>query len=102
MDLGKIFIRNLKKYRRLRGFSQENLAGRCKASHSYIRQLESGNKYPSFVFIGRLADALDISPSCLFVDETAPEKDEWVKRKEIETELLKTITVNVHSAIAKL
>jgi transcriptional regulator with XRE-family HTH domain len=76
MDLGQLFVRNVKKWRKNRGLSQKSLAERCNAAHSYIRQLESGSGKPSFVFIGKLADALEIEAYQLFYDETAerPEK----------------------------
>jgi transcriptional regulator with XRE-family HTH domain len=70
MDLNQLFIRNVRKWRKNRGYSQKLLAERCNAAHSYIRQIESGNGHPSFAFIGKLADALDIDVYQLFYDET--------------------------------
>ena len=72
MELGQLFIRNLKIWRKVMGISQKDLAEKCGTSHSYIRQLESGNGYPSFVFIGKIANALQIEPYQLFYSgETA-------------------------------
>ena len=71
MDIDRLFIHNLKKWRKNRGFSQKTLAERCGAAHSYIRQIESGYGHPSFVFIGKLAKALNIEPFQLFFDEEA-------------------------------
>ena len=66
MDLNQLFIQNLKRWRKAMGISQKDLADKCGTSHSYIRQLESGNGYPSFVFIGKIANALQIEPYQLF------------------------------------
>jgi transcriptional regulator with XRE-family HTH domain len=71
MDIDRLFIHNLKKWRKIRGISQKTLAQRCDAAHSYIRQIESGYGHPSFIFIGKLAKALNIEPFQLFFDEEA-------------------------------
>jgi transcriptional regulator with XRE-family HTH domain len=71
MDIDRLFIHNLKKWRKNRGISQKTLAERCDAAHSYIRQIESGRGHPSFIFIGKLAHALNIEPYQLFYDESA-------------------------------
>jgi transcriptional regulator with XRE-family HTH domain len=71
MDLNRLFISNMKKWRKDRGISQKTLSERCEAAHTYIRQMESGTRTPSFAFIGKLAEALDIEVYQLFYDETA-------------------------------
>ena len=53
------------------GFSQKILAEKCKAAHSYIRQIESGTGHPSFAFIEKLANALNIEPYKLFIEESS-------------------------------
>ena len=83
MDLTQIFVLNLKKCRKNRGFSQKTLAERCNAAHSYIRQLESGTGHPSFSFIEKLADAMNIEPYRLFYNETAT--DLVIKPESIDT-----------------
>jgi transcriptional regulator with XRE-family HTH domain len=74
MDLGRLFVLNLKKWRKNMGISQKVLAERCNAAHSYIRQLESGSGHPSFAFIEKLAGTLNIEPYQLFYDETAAQR----------------------------
>jgi len=71
MELKQLFIQNLKRWRKAMGISQKDLAEKCGTAHSYIRQLESGNGHPSFTFIGKIANALQIEPYQLFYDETA-------------------------------
>jgi transcriptional regulator with XRE-family HTH domain len=70
MELNQLFIQNLKRWRKAMGISQKALAEKCGTSHSYIRQLESGSGNPSFAFIGKIANALQIEPYQLFYDET--------------------------------
>jgi transcriptional regulator with XRE-family HTH domain len=70
MELNQLFIKNLKRWRKAMGISQKVLAEKCGTAHSYIRQLESGNGNPSFIFIGKIANALQIEPYQLFYDET--------------------------------
>jgi len=79
MDIDRLFIHNLKKWRKNRGISQKTLAERCNAAHSYIRQIESGRGHPSFIFIGKLAHALNIEPYQLFYDESAAKDDGSIK-----------------------
>jgi transcriptional regulator with XRE-family HTH domain len=84
MDLDRLFILNMKKWRKKRGISQKTLSERCEASHTYIRQLESGTRTPSFALIGKLAEALDIEASQLFYDETAGQRKNPSQRDRLE------------------
>ncbi|MDR2136312.1 MAG: helix-turn-helix transcriptional regulator [Treponema sp.] len=85
MDLNQLFVKNVKKWRKTRGFSQKLLAERCNAAHSYIRQIESGSGKPSFAFIGKLATALDIDAYQLFYDETMIQSEKSSLEINIET-----------------
>ena len=105
MDLTQIFVLNLKKWRKKMGFSQKTLAERCNAAHSYIRQIESGSGHPSFVFIEKLANALNIEPYRLFYVETAaefgmPEKTESIN--SIKADFLENVAREFDAAINKL
>jgi transcriptional regulator with XRE-family HTH domain len=105
MDLDHLFVYNVRKWRKNRGFSQKTLAERCDAAHSYIRQIESGSGHPSFTFIGRLADALSIEAYQLFYDETAahdekPSQTEYIA--SIKTEFLEKMAGELDCVIEKL
>jgi transcriptional regulator with XRE-family HTH domain len=102
MDLGKVFVHNMKNYQKLTGFSQKKLAELCNASHSYIRQIECGAKCPSFGFIEKLASALNIPPSHLFIDGEDEKAYKLAKTEKIEAELMEKLAKNVHSAFARL
>ncbi|MCL1812877.1 MAG: helix-turn-helix domain-containing protein [Treponema sp.] len=105
MDLDQLFVRNLKKWRKNRGFSQKILAERCNAAHSYIRQLESGSGKPSFAFIGKLCEALEIEAYQLFYDETVQQgrkPSQAAYLKTIKTDFLEKVAIELDSAINKL
>ena len=48
MTLQQIFIANLKKFRKERGFSQMVLSEKCDTTSNYIGQIEMGRRIPSF------------------------------------------------------
>ena len=81
MDLSRLFIRNLKKWRKIKGLSQKDLAEKCHTGYSYIRQIESGVGNPSFALLAKIAEALEIQPYQLFYDENAPSSHSTRERK---------------------
>jgi transcriptional regulator with XRE-family HTH domain len=104
MDLNRLFIQNLKKWRKNTGISQKELARKCGAAHSYIRQIECGSRYPSFAFIGKIANALQIEPYQLFYDETGKRGRTAYKRytESIQTKLLETVERDIQTAFDEL
>ena len=74
LTLKQIFIANLKKYRKQQGLSQMGLSKICDTTSNYIGQIEMGRRIPSFEKIEKIAAALNIPPSLLFMDETGREK----------------------------
>jgi transcriptional regulator with XRE-family HTH domain len=72
MALQEIFRINMKKHRKLAGFTQEKLAELCETDASYIRQIELGRRFPSVSYIEKIAAALNIAPYLLFYDESDP------------------------------
>jgi transcriptional regulator with XRE-family HTH domain len=73
MDLKRIFIQNMKKFREREGISQMNLAEQCDTDASYIGQIEIGIRFPSMSLIGKIADALEVEPYRLFMENQGPE-----------------------------
>lgn len=65
MDVRETLAANLRHYRRLRGFSQEELAHRADIDRTYVSLLERRKYSASIDTIGKLAAALDIEPDTL-------------------------------------
>ncbi|MDR0290643.1 MAG: helix-turn-helix domain-containing protein [Treponema sp.] len=76
MTLQQLFIANLKKARKERGFSQMALSERCDSNSNYIGQIEMGRRIPSFEKIEKIAAALEIPSHALFAAEPVEKKDE--------------------------
>jgi transcriptional regulator with XRE-family HTH domain len=105
MTFDQLFVSNVRKWRKHRGFSQKTLAERCNAAHSYIRQLESGSGHPSFAFIGKLADALSIEVYQLFYDETVIHDEKSSQTDyiaSIKTDFLEKMAGELDSVIEKV
>jgi transcriptional regulator with XRE-family HTH domain len=65
-DVAKAFGKVLKDQRRLRGLTQEELAGRCdNVDRTYPSLLERGRRTPTLEIIVELAEALRITPAHL-------------------------------------
>lgn len=63
-----IVRKKIKKYRKLAGLTQQELADMIGVSMHYVSQIESANpnKYFTLIIIGRIADALNIDIKNLF------------------------------------
>ena len=75
MTLQHIFIANLKKTRKERGYSQMMLAELCDMSGNYIGQIEMGRRIPSFGKIEKIAAALGIPSHELFACESVETRE---------------------------
>jgi transcriptional regulator with XRE-family HTH domain len=69
-DLRGLLAKNIKKYRKIRGFSQEDLAERAKTSLTHIGMIEIGRKFPSVRMLEQIAEALGIDTPELFSADT--------------------------------
>lgn len=69
MNITHIFSTNVKKYRLMKGLSQEDLAERSGLHRTYISAIECERRNISIENIQRIADALDIKPSTLLEDK---------------------------------
>ena len=73
MDLVVLLGRNVRRFRRLRGLSQEQLGHEADMKRSYVSDLERGTRNPSVRAVGRLAVALGVDPVDLLHDHDGPE-----------------------------
>lgn len=66
MSVKKLFGNNLHSYRKLRGFSQEQLAEKLNISVKHLSTMETGKVFASADLIEKLSDILNVSISALF------------------------------------
>ena len=71
MDIVKVFGTNVKMYRLERKMSQEDLADKSHLHRTYISAIECFRRSITLENIQRIADALEIEPYKLFIDEMA-------------------------------
>jgi len=96
MALQQVFMANMKNHRKQAGFTQEKLADLCNTDPCYIRQIESGKRFPSITYIERIATALNIAPYRLFYDETNKEDEGLMALRREQKQKIKTmLTENV-------
>lgn len=67
MNIVKVFGDNLKKYRTIKGYSQEEFAFRCGLHRTYISAIERYRRSISLDNIQKIADALEIETYLLFI-----------------------------------
>jgi transcriptional regulator with XRE-family HTH domain len=65
MDVVQLLGRNVRRYRKLKGMTQEQLALEAGMERSYVSDLERGERNPSVRALGRLASALSVEPMVL-------------------------------------
>lgn len=65
MELVQLLGENVRRLRKLKGVSQEELALDAGMKRSYLSDLERGTRNPTVRALGRLAIALGVEPSDL-------------------------------------
>jgi transcriptional regulator with XRE-family HTH domain len=65
MDWGKIIGQNVRRLRKERGLTQEQLAMETAIDLTYLGGIERGRRNPSVSVLGRLAAALEVHPKDL-------------------------------------
>src|SRR5579884_3768433 len=63
------FGRTVRRYRRDKGLTQEELADQTGIHRTYIGGIERGERNPTLLMIHRIADALGVSPARLLEEE---------------------------------
>jgi len=106
MTLQEIFISNLKKFRKERGYSQMTLSERCDTTSNYIGQIEMGRRIPSFDKIEKIADALEIPSYKLFICESEEKSKEKILKtrdylNEMPAKVKKEIISHLTAAVKK-
>ena len=62
MDIKRHVGRNLAKFRKERGLTQEDLAFECELYRTYISGIERGVRNPTILIIQKIAKALNLAP----------------------------------------
>ena len=65
LDWPEIVGKNVRRYRTVSGFTQEQLALEAKLDLTYVGGIERGVRNPSVLVLAKLADALGVEPSDL-------------------------------------
>jgi transcriptional regulator with XRE-family HTH domain len=111
MEMMKIFVFNMKKYRKKGGLSQMKLAEILNTSTSYIGEIEINRKVPSMEMVEKIAKALNIEPFRLFVDNTlrgegdTPAPDNYLEclttaeRQDLTKRLMTLISTNIQQLL---
>jgi len=97
-DCRQLLARNMKKYRKISGLSQMNLADKVGCSTTLIGNIEINRRFPSADNINRIANALGIKVADLF-SATEPDSMKIMSsKKELKIKLEKIInkTIDEH------
>ena len=102
MDLQDIFISNLKAARKENKITQEKLAELCGTDTAYIGQIETRKRFPSILFIEKIAKALNIEAWILFKNKNETKKNQKEKIEKLKAEFLTMIDGDIDHLITKL
>jgi transcriptional regulator with XRE-family HTH domain len=69
----KLFIENLRFWRKKRGISQLKLSEMANISPNYLNAVENGKNFPSPEVIQHISDILELMPYQLFLENPAEE-----------------------------
>jgi len=95
MSLDRLVIDNIKRIRKEKGISQEQLAAACNTATSYIGLMEIYRNVPKLSTIERIAEALKVDPLTLFERKDslpAEIKSKLIKQKN---EILKILDIEI-------
>ena len=74
MDIIKVFASNVKKYRNLKGLSQEAFAEKAGLHRTYISAVEREKRSIALDNVQKIADALEIETYLLFMNSDQKSK----------------------------
>ena len=66
MSLGALVAKNLRKIRKERGYTQDDLADLAGITKNYVGQIEREEKAPTITVLERLAKSLKVKPISFF------------------------------------
>jgi len=106
----RVFAYNMKKYRKEKKLLQRQLADILDTTTSYIGEIEICAKVPSMGMVEKIAEALEIEPFRLFVDDKdctdggTPEADSYLERLTTQErrELAKRIIASISDGVERI
>lgn len=108
-NIKEIFGKNVKKYRKLVGFTQEEMAEKINVSQTFFANIERGKRGASFETVELLSKCFNIPYSALFEDSeqnnsiTETFVDKTVKDiffyKDLENKLEKCLKEAIHNCL---
>ncbi|MCL1959193.1 MAG: helix-turn-helix transcriptional regulator [Spirochaetes bacterium] len=93
-----VLAENLKKNRRLKGFTQEQLAEKADVSSHYVAMVETRKTFPKPEMLERFAKTLGIEPHQLFTVENDPNEPNERLHKKIVNEM-KHMTIDIKQIV---
>lgn len=69
IDIPLLFGKNLKKYRKTAGITQEQLSEKLEITQKHLSMLETGAQFASAPLISKICLVLELTPSMLFETE---------------------------------
>lgn len=91
MELQKVFISNLKFYRKQKNITQTDLSIQLDKSYNYINGIECGVSFPPPEVIQQIATVLNIRPMQLFDENASPENVITFDKKKFIDEVSNTL-----------
>ena len=98
-EINKLLATNMKKARKLLGFSQLKLAELCNLSPSYVGAIETGKKFPSAETFAKIANALKLKPNQLLTEKGSPVWNKTQLLSEVRDELKQRVLNEIDSII---
>ena len=84
-----ILGKNIKKYRKLRGLTQEKMAELIEIEVRTLSLIETGNNFVTSKTLGKLSEVLQVSPANLFEDSYIDNPEQMYKDSLNALEILK-------------
>ena len=100
MSIAKIIGDRIRAYRNQKGWSQEYLAEKADVHHTYIGQLERGEKNATIESISKIAGTLGVSLSSLFENISVEQQEDNLPAQCYA--LLQEQPVNAQKALAEI
>lgn len=96
-ELREALSLNLKKYRKIKGWSQFELAEKAEISEQTVNSIEGLRLWPSDKTLVKLANVLEVEMYPLFVPQTLAMQSETIS--ELKHAVVKTVETLVHDTL---